>query len=64
MRIYRKGDMYTNGKYKFIIDGIWWRGTNPKRIELKNMDTGKIFEYEADAFELAVEEQKLKLIFK
>jgi hypothetical protein len=64
MRIYRKGDMYTNGKYKFIIDGIWWRGTNPKRVELKNMNTGKIFEYEADAFELAVEEQKLKLIFK
>jgi hypothetical protein len=64
MRIYRKGDMYTNGKFKFIIDGIWWRGTNPKRVELKNMDTGKIFEYEADAFELAVEEQKLKLIFK
>jgi len=64
MRIYRKGDMYTNGKYKFIIDGIWWRGTNPKRVEIKNMDTGKIFEYEADAFELAVEEQKLKLIFK
>ena len=56
--------MYTNGKYKFIIDGIWWRGTNPKRVEIKNMDTGKIFEYEADAFELAVEEQKLKLIFK
>jgi len=64
MRIYRKGDMYTNGKFKFIIDGIWWRGTNPKRVELKNMDTGKIFEYEAGAFELAVEEQKLKLIFK
>lgn len=64
MRVYRKGDMYTNGKYKFVIDGIWWRGANPKRVELKNMSTGKIFEYEADAFELAVEEQKLKLIYR
>jgi hypothetical protein len=56
--------MYTNGKYKFIIDGIWWRGTNPKRVELKNMSTGKVFEYEAEAFEAAVEDETLKLIFK
>jgi hypothetical protein len=64
MRIYRKGDMYTNGKFKFVIDGIWWRGTNPKRVELKNMSTGKVFEYEAEAFESAVEDGTLKLIFK
>ncbi len=56
--------MYTNGKFKFVIDGIWWRGTKAIRVELKNKDTGKIFEYEADAFELAVEEQKLKLIYR
>jgi hypothetical protein len=64
MRIYRKGDMYTNGKYKFVIDGIWWRGTKAKRVELKNMSTGKVFEYEAEAFEAAVEDETLKLIFK
>ena len=64
MRIYRKGDMYTNGKFKFIIDGIWWRGTNPKRVELKNMSSGKIYEYEALDFEAAVDIGKLKLIFK
>lgn len=64
MRVYRKGDMYTNGKFKFIIDGIWWRGAKANRVELKNMATGKIFEYQADAFELAVEDQTLKLIYK
>lgn len=56
--------MYTNGKFKFVIDGIWWRGTTPKRVELKNMSTGKIYEYEALDFEAAIDTERLKIIFK
>jgi len=48
----------------FVNDYIDHYGINTKRVELKNMSSGKIYEYEALDFEAAVDTGKLKLIFK
>jgi hypothetical protein len=64
MREYHKGEMYTNGNNKYVIDGFWYNKGEIVRVELKNISSGKIYEYQANEFDTALRDGLITIIFK
>jgi hypothetical protein len=63
MRDYHKGDVYTNGTNKYVIDGFWYNKGEIVRVELKNLNNGKIYEYQVDEFESALRDGRITIKF-
>ena len=53
---------FTNGKLKYVIDGIWYNGTEAVRYELKCEKDGKIYTYKTEDLINAINEGKIKEI--
>ena len=58
LRMHR-GDIVTNGKIDFSLDGFWYRGDKIVRVELKSKYNGKIYTYDILDYEQAIKEGKI-----